>query len=275
VSDYFGALLRSAAALAAPARPPTPASAVAPGDDLVERDCDADAAAPPGERAPARAEPAHEPAAQPVAWPAATLDADAPAHRDGVAQQRFAAPSVRPDLQPAAPPAAPLPQREGPALAHPLVRAALRWVAADPQALPAQAQPALPTHLAAPPHAAPSPEAEPAVAPVQPVAPPADAGRAAAAPRRPQGMREVGDIGDIELTLPALPRRRGAPEGAAPWPVEAAPRPTIDLHIGTIHVAVDAPPPRAVLPPPAQPAPRPPAPAAERSGLFRMRLPRL
>lgn len=273
MSDYFGALLRSAGALAAPARLPTPAPSAVPGDDIVEQDLEAEGAAP-GERAPARAEPAHEQAAEAAAWPAAAPEADAPAPRDGVARQQPAAPSAAPDAPPAAPPPAPLPQREDPALAHPLVRAALRWVAADPQALPAPAHPAPPTHAVAP-RAAPSPEVGPAVASPRSIESPAEASRVAAAPGRPQAVREIGETGEIELSLPAAPRRHAASEGASTRAAAAAPARPIELHIGTIHVAVDAPPPRAVVQPLAPPAPRPQAPAAERSGLSRLRLPRL
>lgn len=271
VSDYFGALLRAAGALAAPMSMPTSPPAAAPGDDLVEQDFEVQAGVP-GEPTPDRAVPAHEALAAPP--PAAAPHADEPVHRAAVAPEPPAAPAAVPDAPPAVAPAAPSPRPGDAALAHPMVRAALRWVAAD-QALPAQAQAALPTHAAAFARARSLAEAGPVFAPAQPlVASAADADRPPALPARPQTARETGEI---ELTLPAAPRRAG--EGvAAPRPA-VAPTRGIDLHIGTIHVAVDAPPPRTVQPvqPVQPPAPvAPPAPrAAERSGLSRSRLPKL
>jgi hypothetical protein len=251
MSDYFGALLRSAGALAAPAGMPAASAAAAPGDDLVEREVEVEAGGP-DERPPTRAEPAREQATEAAAWPADAPGVEVPAQRADMAWQQ---------------PAAPLPRHEDRALAHPLVRAALRWVEADAPEMPAPTQKAVPTRGAAPPRAVPSPEAVPLFAPAHPIAGPADEGRVAAAPSRPPADPE------IELTQPAAPRRHAAADSAAHRP--AAPARTIDLHIGTIHVAVDAPPPRAVVQPIVQPAPRPQPPAAEGSGFSRLRLPRL
>lgn len=270
VSDYFGALLRAAGALAAPAGPRTPSAAAAPRDDIVEQQVDVEAAAP-SEPEPTPAEPAHEPLDEPAPAPMAAAQADGSTKHPGQAPQQ-AALTTAPAAAPAAPSAAPWPRHEQAALAHPVVRAALRWVAAEAQSLPAQASAALPTETNAPAHAAPSPQAGPAAAPAQPVAQLASEGRAATASGRPMAVR---GSGEIDLSLPAAPRpwlrHEVVAEGTAARPAAA---PGIDLHIGTIHVAVDAPP-RVVLQPAAPPAPRPQPPQAERGGWSRMRLPRL
>jgi hypothetical protein len=154
------------------------------------------------------------------------------------------------------------------------VQAALRWVAADPQAGPA-ADP-LPAVGDGRPRTTRRPGAEdrPASS-LAPAAPrPAMIGRGE--PARPPPAAP-----EIDLTLPLAPRpgtpaafERAGARGAA-----AAARP-IDVHIGTIHVAVDAPPPRAAVQPVVAPAPPPrteppPSAAAARDGFARLRLPRL
>ncbi|HMO47492.1 MAG TPA: hypothetical protein PKB14_15855 [Rubrivivax sp.] len=261
MSDYFGALLRSAGALAAT----VPGAAT--GADLVEQEVEIEAAAP-GERWVASAEPAREQAPEPTARGVDAPAAAMPAERAGTAQEPAPAPPVAaPDARSAAPRA----PSESPALTHPMVRAALRWVGADPQAgwppkdeaTPARGDTLLP----------PTPRAATTVQPVAARVPPAaqppveDRVEPAGRPKPAPG---------IELTLPAAPRPHALPERVQSRPAAPPARP-LDLHIGTIHVAVDAPAPRAASQPaaPAAAPPRLSSPPPERSAFARLRLPRL
>jgi hypothetical protein len=244
----------------------------AAGDDIVEQAVEVEAGAraergavpvePPPERGPepaARSAAAKGPPTAPAAVPKA-----APA----------ATPAARAAAAPATPPAPAPPPRDDPALAHPVVQAALRWVAADPQAGPA-ADP-LPAVGDGRPRTALRPGAEdrPASSPGPAALRPAMVGRGEPA-RPPRAAPE------IDLTLPLAPRpgtpaafERADARGAA------VPARSIDVHIGTIHVAVDAPPRATVQPvmapaPPAAPARPERVEAAARSAFARLRMPRL
>ncbi len=277
MSDYFGALLRAAGAAAASPAVPAAAAGVAAGGDIVEQAIE-DEAGVPGERVAPPAKPPHGPGPEPAARsaeaaaddrrtrPAYALSAPAPA------APLTATPEARAAASPATQPAPPPPRRDDPALAHPVVQAALRWVAADPQAVPA-ADP-LSANGDGLPRATIRPGAEDRLAPA----------RAPAGPRPaivdPGGSAKPARAApEIDLTLPVVPRprARSASERAETREAAATARP-IDVHIGTIHVAVDAPPRAAVQPviAPAPPRPEPPpSSAAARSGFARLRLPRL
>lgn len=270
MSDYFGALLRSAGALPADARARSAPSA--PDHDPFEQAFEQMVEpAVPGFGADADTAPVQH--AQAGWMPAA--DASAAAQGRQAPHQSGSAPST-----------VPLPS--GPANdagLHLAVQAALRWVAADPAVQAGSGDVA---------------DSRPLPALHGPV--PASLSRAnlqherymTAAPPSPQA-------GDSAAAAPSaaarpLPRAVAVPRGGNPgasaalaWqdaarPAPAAPAPTrsahaarddrVEVSIGSIHVSVDAPPaPRAVLQ--SAPLPRPgPAQQAPRSDFARSRLPR-
>jgi hypothetical protein len=278
MSDYFAALMRSAGSIPvdAGARAGTPAPH-APGDDLREEHVEVVAAAPPG---PASVQPlAHDeaaieempershggaPAAAGVApLPSATSSPD-------VAVPESVRASPLPAL--ALPSTVPLAPVEQHAAMNPVVRAALRWVAADPGNLAGAPAPGV---------ASPSANVDPR----QP---------AQRTETRALAVERSGRRSPIDPAVPALHRAGPAPRQVAPQmdlsPAPRSPRMAtreevareargdaqrVEVSIGTIHVRVDAPEPRVVAQP-AAPPPRPaPAPPAERSGFSRCRLPRL
>ena len=279
MTDYFGALLRSAGAVPADAT----ARATPPDTaDLFEQELEVEVAT----ESVAAAQPAESP---PAIEPASHTPTEATP----------ASPEPR-EVRRSEPVKSPL---TGPALdeVHPVVRAALDWVAADPeggeravsevhehargsdpaprrQSPPVVSQPARTARPAAadvtvaaaatqpvrterPPQSPPLPrievEAEPAPQ------------RQAAVPPHPSAVRE------LDFKLPRASRTR---QDAIKTIDDAVPGPQdrTEVSIGTIHVRVDAPAPRVVAQP-AQPPQRPPQPAppADRGGFSRSRLPRV
>jgi hypothetical protein len=281
MSDYFGALLRSAGVVSSDALAPR-ATPIGQGD-LVEQEVEVEVGAPESMTA------AQSPEAPAAIEPAPSTPTDtrpaSPERREVMRSEPVGSPFTRPGLDEV----------------HPVVRAALEWVAADPEPgaravpavsgsaesqrasepssrrqLPQVPTPILPpvtppdtvaaavTESVRPRHAPPSPVEHQAVHEV----PPAPA--RAAAPVQPSAVR------DLDLALPPASRTR---QPAVTTIVEAAPVPQerIEVHIGTIHVRVDPPPaPHAVVQP-APPPQRPPQPAraADRGSFSRSRVPRI
>jgi hypothetical protein len=281
MSDYFGALLRSAGA--------APPDAVAPGvppigqADLVEQEVEVEVGAPP-ESAPA----AHSPDAPAANEPASDTPTEArlaPDRREVVRSEPAGSLVTRPALDEV----------------HPVVRAALEWVAADPEPVE-RAVSAVSDVPAAQPVGASSPRRQLPHSPTPfapPAAPAAPLAAALTEPRRTVQPPHVPPVLRIQheaepapqLQAPssppspvrepdlALPRASRAWQPVVTPTHEPAPAPQdrIEVNIGTIHVRVDAPPvPRAVVQP-APPPQRPPQPArpADRSSFSRSRIPRV
>jgi hypothetical protein len=181
---------------------------------------------------------------------------------------------------------------------HPVVRAALEWVAADPESVeraestPGSAEPQRVSDPS-PRRLVPTPSA-PAAKSVDTVsvaaaeslrprhAPPLPrfehqaAHDAEPGPARAAAPIQSSQVGDLDLA------RRPASQASQPVVTtadEPAPPPQdrIEVTIGTIHVRVDAPPAARAVVQPAPPPPRPPQPArsADRSSFSRSRVPRI
>ena len=286
MSDYFGALMRSTGAVQAPAAagvPPTAAQQPA-GADIVEQDVEVQAGVPSKRvvRHPALSnersiEAGASVAGERVGDPSPQATADA----------RFGADDVRPpadagDRNAAQATPKSFPQLEEQALAHPALRAAVRWVAADPQSAHARAgdTPQARIEARAPQQEAAQERSEPEPAATRNRLGPAPQ---PAAERRSEAAAKPAAAHEFDLSLPPALRARPAAvalEAGAPMPMPLPPRHSVDVHIGTIHVAVDAPAERIVAQaaPPAvrlQPQPQAQARAIERGGFSRLRLPRL
>ena len=279
MGDYFGALLRSAGV--APARA---------GDG--------------GPRAPRVADIGVE-----VETIAAADGGTAEVQR-GAVEEGSSTPSAvqgtRMAVQPAvaqqsAAPASPATQPKQPADApegalHPAVRAALHWVAADPEAARESSPPA-PRRLAptpapqpsAPPSAIAQPasrfdsESEPSPSPrasAPPVGRPPQAeatGALADAPFAPRFGTANGDfVAELDVAFDPLPQREPGRSRNAAHP--SAQRKQVEISIGSMHVRVDPPPPAVVAAtPPPLPQPVPQRTGAVRSSdtsFARSRLPR-
>lgn len=272
MSDYFGALLRSAGALPGTGQPPArvgPTRATA-ADTAFEQVGEVEAPPAPSAGPAAAASSAVEPGR------------DAAPRANSTATET-AAQSLPPPTRPATPSLPtrhrePAPTADAETTVHPLVHAALRWVRADastgdeaPRAR-ATGFPAQPGADAfAPPVATPSASPDDAPGPdarLQPAPSVAPASFIVATP---------GPTLDLALprTAPVPMSQRRVDGGARSEPQPPAP-PHIELSIGTIHVSVDAPPPPRPAAQTIAPAPRPPAPprSAPRSALSRSRLPR-
>ena len=163
---------------------------------------------------------------------------------------------------------------------HPVVRAALQWVAADPvpaaRVVPASASPQAPSE--------PLPQE-----PLPSVASPS-ARTVRLQPFQPATRIENDDARPLQMPTaearrPSLPREtnpaqpqanRACPEVVAiTEPRVFSPNDRVEISIGTIHVAVDAPPAPRVTAQPVPPTRRPqPASPTPRSGFSRARLPR-
>ena len=277
MSDYFGALLRSAGAAPAdglarrralqPMAPLGDAAAHESLEQFVEIEAPASVAAVAG--APLSPEPPMR--------PPPSIDPDVPPTRDAAPARQSS--TVRPAAQgeAAASPAAAWPAGDE-APVHPLVEAALRWVRADASAVaprptePLSApqmelgEPASTTLLRAAPAAPPLPD------------PPPQEETTPRRAKRSEPIRAVPvAVGELDLDAPR-PTPAGSGVVAATDALPRAPSPAqVDVSIGTIHVRVDAPPaPRPVTPAP-PPLARPPAAGRDstRSSLSRSRLPRL
>ena len=275
MTDYFGALLRSAGAVPADlAARATPTGTA----DLVEQEVEVEVGAAPESVAPAKGFELNS-AAQ-----SATEAAPAsPEPREARRSEPVRSPFARPALDEV----------------HPVVRAALEWVAADPEREERAASEAPEPEVASDP--APRRQLPPvasqsartaaadvtlAAAATQPVrtvrprqAPPLPRidheaepapDRQTAAPSPPSPVRE------LDFTLPRASRTRldviKTIDDAAPGPKDR-----IEVSIGTIHVRVDGPPAPRVVAQPAQAPQRPPQPErpADNSGFARSRLPRV
>jgi hypothetical protein len=246
--DYFGALLRSAGH----AMTATPAETQAAGDDLVEFDVEREAPRPEARReatpAPSRAS-AVPPVVAPLALrraggelpPLPFRDTQSPATHDVPA-------SPQTPLVDASPPL------------HPVVHAALTWVAADPR-MRAMAGPS-PQDNPPPPAAfepsTPAQPAEDASEEIEHLAPPhADAPDALPAQRPRNATRATSEHRAGSSTPATLPREE-----------------VIEISIGAIHLRVDAPAPRTTVAAPA-PAAAPVRAPTPRSPLSRRALYRL
>lgn len=277
MSDYFGALLRSAGA--APADALAPAAPIGQAD-LVEQEVEVEvdaspesAAAAHSSEAPAGIEPA--PSAPNEARPGARE------RREVMRGESVGSPFTRPALDEV----------------HPVVRAALEWVAADPESV----EGAESTSASAEPQRVsdPSPRRQRPPAPFAPPAASADIMAAAAAeslrprhapalppfehraaheaepaPARAAAPIQSSPVGDLDLAL--RPSSRAWQPVVTTMDEPAPPQDRVEVNIGTIHVRVDAPAARAVVQP-APPPPRPPQPArpADRGSFSRSRVPRI
>ncbi|MEO8123990.1 MAG: hypothetical protein ABI633_08070 [Burkholderiales bacterium] len=274
MSDYFGALLRSAGA--APVAG-SPGSLPVPDDGVVEQEFEtvAGVAQPTVETSPARfaARQAEGGASAPSAPPAGVTDEDFADRHEAPASASASVANPQPAFADEV---------------HPVVRAALEWVGADPVVIERIA-PGIPRAPAVRPSNAsvaqpPTPQlvAQPAnvlaaedrndTRSARQAAPGPKA--AAVAVRRPAQASSPQPASELDVDLPRVSRamREGdvATGSSAP-----APHGHVEISIGTIHVSVDAPPAaRAVL----QSAPPPqrvqPAATAARSAFSRARLPR-
>jgi hypothetical protein len=287
MSDYFGALMRSAGTL--PAHSP-------PG--VVMRD--GAATHTPREDALAQIEPFEVFADVPPAH-ALPTQTEAPAQpaagaRPDVAdrEQRLVAPrpstAVEQSITAPDPTAVQAPARSTPAMPsaalfgpqaalHPAVRSALQWVADGPDPPPSRA-----AEAAAPPAAASLHDHRPAsqsLAAASRVEPPAMHMSEPLEVERPaprvhaKGLApEPPSIGhDMALAWPTSRPQQAAMNSADPDAPPGEQR--VDVSIGTIHVRVEAPPPRVTAqatPPAARQAPPRPA---QRSAFARCRLPRI
>lgn len=284
MSDYFGALLRSAGARPSAGRVGTPIRVDAPEptapevalEQTLEVPSALDATAPV--QPPARVAPRDEAPDRQAASAASPFSGRPGSSSMAPGDPRPSAPNDDASAFSAA-------AAEGPV--HPLVQAALRWVRAEatPDDAPRHGRP-------------PEPPSEP------------ESHAAAAAPRRPRqlpvraaesdpkGHSLLGQLPQwtpdrdapgqktearamLDLELSHALRRApivGRPGTGSPGdPAHSAPQPPIELSIGTIHVTVDAPAPPRPAPSAAAPAARPAAtarPAASRSDFTRARLPR-
>ncbi len=280
MSDYFGALLRSAGAPTPAAGPAKPAAGAAAADDgeadLFEQKLEVPAS------------PLFGPA--PAASPPLPADS-VPVTPDAGAPTTTAPHHVAPHLPHSTSPAALRPRED----VHPAVRAALQWVAADPAVLSpklavpfdksaADAEFAVMQRSARAPSSTAwqqPPRLTPNEAASQPErTPPAPAGpqpglvvtpTPAAPPRAPM-------VGSTTRSTSSLREPRWAAE-----PRPAATRP-MEVNIGTIHVTVDAMPASRAVAQAVQVAPAAPRPIAStvpaamptpRSGFSRARVPRL
>jgi hypothetical protein len=289
MSDFFGALMRSAGFGAAPLRPQPPKAADDdPFEHVVETEAPSSADGHPTHAldaahsreaqtssldvrpaAAAQADPPHATAAT-AATAAAARDADS-------TRPRSESPQTSAALSATAA-AAPAPLRATAAALHPVVQAALRWVAADPALRPSSA------------HTAPPPVAEPPARPGQTVETPA------ASRRLPAPMPAPARTERVDAT-PVLAAQAAQPRAAWPRPAaasretpsvriepsaraaSAAPKADAqsapEVHIGSIHLTVDAPrPAQPPAPPPARPA-SPSRSAPARSAYLRSRAPRV
>lgn len=266
MGDYFGALLRSAGV--APARAGdggTPAPSVADIGVEVETIAAAD-----GGTAEVQRGAVEEGSSTPSAVQGTRM-----AVQPAVAQQSAAPAS--PATQPKQPADAP----EG--ALHPAVRAALHWVAADPEAARESSPPA-PRRLA--PTPAPQPSARPSAiaqpasrfdseserspsprAPAPPVGRPPQAeatGALADAPFAPRFGTANGDfVAELDVAFDPLPQREPGRSRNAAHP--SAQRKQVEISIGSMHVRVDPPPPAVVA---ATPPPLP-QPVPQRTGAVR------
>lgn len=277
MGDYFGALLRSAGV--APARAGdggTPAPRVADIGVEVETIAAAD-----GGTAEVQRDAVEEGSSTPSAVQGTRM-----AVQPAVAQQSAAPAS--PATQPKQPADAP----EG--ALHPAVRAALHWVAADPEAARESSPPAPRRLTPAPrPSARPSAIAQPASrfdsesepspsprAPAPPVGRPPQAeanGALADTPFAPRfGTASDGLVAELDVAFDPLPQREpGRSRNAAH---SSAQHEQVEISIGSIHVRVDPPPPAVVAAtPPPLPQPVPQRTGAARgsdTSFARSRLPR-
>lgn len=266
--DYFDALLRSAG-LGAAGTAATPPGLQAEAADLVELDQEVVVGPAPvkegddGRSAAPALPPADAPPVTAQSAPAAAEPAGEARIRPGEPARPPAAVAVAPEALPA--------QRIGPtqsaATIHPLVQAALHWVAADPQVQAQQTAAQVVPATAAP---TTSPIRRPSAAePQKPAAVEAQAIEPSPAPGpgpgRPAGPQQQPGAAPVRVVEPA-PRFPGTPESVA------VTEPATELHIGAIHVTVDAA--RApVAPAVAAAPPMPPVPV--RSAYLRSRAPRL
>jgi len=270
VSDYVGALLRSAGIVPAPGGHVgvTPTNA---HDDLVEHVTERNAGPGTAPFAGTPAFAAHGRKADPVQVKA--VGRPAPASSPG--QVKPAAPSMAPAATaqmtpprlhethapppPATTPLVPATSAE-PAL-HPMVEAALRWVAAEPGPAPIRpgADVRSDLHLALA-HAS-TTVLRGATAPGPAPLPRVRAEPFTAVAREPAAR-----------AAPAPGMARSAP-ASQPGSARAAQDTRPEIHIGAIHLTVDAP--RPAAPPPAPARGPQMAPAAPRSAFLRSRAPRI
>lgn len=292
MSDYVGALMRSAGFGAAPPRRSQP---VAADDDPFEPSMGAE---PFAGAEPIRAEDSPT-AGAPTA---ATRDGAPPDVAGAVdpyrrkaplapeadrLQAERAMPRIDGDTSHAGERAPPPPHTPSAAL-HPVVRAALRWVAADPAAQPAPPnveRPVASRPLASatradapdgsPPRAASL--AAPALPPRRPAAGPGPAPHQPHAPHAPHAVELRPAATPGRASAANAPQRAGIARLPAATPATAKdlPPPAPEVHIGSIHVTVDAP---RAAPPPAAPPARPATAtraASTRSAYLRSRAPRI
>jgi hypothetical protein len=273
MTDYFGALLRSAGAVPVGATARATPTATA---DLIEQEVELEVGAAESvavalsPEKPAGIEPApHRPT---EATPAP------PEPRQARRSEPASSPFTRPEV-------------------HPVVRAALEWVAADPESgerdvsevyEPERASDQAPRRQLPPVVSQSARTARPAAADVtltaaatEPVraerrrqAPPLPRVEHEPAPERQTAAQHLSPVRELDFTLPRDSRRRPDAiktiDDVAPGPLDRT-----EVSIGTIHVHVDAPAPRVVVQP-AQPQRSPqPARPADPSGFSRSRLPRV
>lgn len=257
MTGYFDALLRSAGAVPADAGARAmPAS----GGDLVEQEFEVEAGTAPEAvaasrppEAPAQIETAPQTLAE---TPPQVTAQPREVVRSAPAPSLIARPRLDDEV-------------------HPVVRAALQWVAADPgpaeRAVPEVAE----VRLASDPPPRPLPAATQPTRTLRPeqIRPLSRIERESEPrPERPSEIQpHRSPARELDLSLPHA-RLEAVAASESPPP---APQDRIEVSIGTIHVSVDAPPaPRAVVQP-APPLQRPQTTrAAPRSGFARSRLPR-
>lgn len=283
MSDYLGALMRSAGFGAAPLRHQPPKAA---DEDPFEQAVETEAASEADSHlanAPDAAHAHDEQTSPRDAAPAAATQADPP-HATAAAARGSDSARLRSELPrtsaatSVSAAASPAPHRATAAGLHPVVQAALRWVTADPALRPSSA------------HTAPPPVAEPPVRPVQTVEQPAVTRQPltrTATPSRAERL-DATPVPAAQASEPraAWPRptavsreapsaRIEAPARAASAAPKADAQSAPEVHIGSIHLTVDAP--RPAQPPAAPPA-RPVSPsrsAPARSAYLRSRAPRV